>query len=49
MNSSVLLKKEHYFQDAMDIDFFIGILLISTKRNTQATEVLRKIQAHYLK
>ena len=36
-------------QDQVEIDFLLGTLLISSKRNTQAVEVLRsKVQNVYL-
>ena len=36
-------------QDQVEIDFLLGTLLISSKRNTQAVEVLRsKVQNIYL-
>jgi len=50
MNTSFYLRKEkHYLEDCIEVDFLLGTLLISSKRNTQAVEVLRgKVQAVYL-
>jgi hypothetical protein len=42
MNTSFYLKRDkHYLEDNLEVDFMLGTLLISTKRNTQALEVLR--------
>jgi hypothetical protein len=42
MNTSFLLKKDKYYlEDTIEVDFLLGTLLISSKRNTQAVEVLR--------
>lgn len=49
MNHSFELKKNKQLNDAFEIDFLVGVQLISTKRYTQASEVFRKIQVHYLK
>ena len=35
--------------EAYEIDFIVGVLMISSKRYTQAVESFRKIQAYYLK
>ena len=39
----MMLKKEKQLEEALEIDFMVGMLMISTKRNTQASEILRKI------
>ena len=49
MNNSFLLKKEGHFLESLECDFMNGVLLISSKRNIQAVEVFRKIQANYLR
>lgn len=42
MNISFYLKKDQIFlEDALEVDFMLGTLLISSKRNTQAIELLR--------
>lgn len=50
MNTSFYLKKDKiHLEDALEVDFLLGTLMISSKRNTQAIEVLRnKVQAPYL-
>ena len=50
MNISFYLKKAGcYLQDQVEVDFLLGTLLISSKRNTQAVEVLRsRVQNVYL-
>lgn len=50
MNMSFELRREKTrVEDALEVDFLLGTLLISTKRNTQAVEVLRsKVQKPYL-
>lgn len=50
MNTSFSLRKGNaHLEDALEVDFLLGTLLISSKRNTQAIEVLRnKVQAIYL-
>ena len=48
MNESFYLKKEKCFNDAMEIDLLVGILMISNKRFTQASEIFRKIQAFHI-
>lgn len=48
MNNSFLLKREGHMVEASECDFMIGVLLISSKRNIQAVEVFRKIQASHL-
>ena len=48
MNNSFLLKKEGHIAEAFECDFIIGVLLISSKRYTQAVEIFRKIEAYYL-
>jgi hypothetical protein len=45
MNNSFLLKREGHMNEAYDFDFIIGVLMISSKRFTQAVEIFRKIQA----
>lgn len=51
MNASFYLRKEKvHLEDALEVDFLQGTLLISSKRNTQAVELLRnKVQAPYLR
>lgn len=51
MNISFYLRKEkHYQQEILEVDLLLGTLLISSKRNLQAIEVLRnKVQSIYLK
>jgi hypothetical protein len=51
MNCSFYLRKDKInLEDALEVDFMQGTLLISSKRNTQAVELLRnKVQAPYLK
>ena len=51
MNASFYLRKEKiHLEDALEVDQLLGTLLISTKRNTQAVELLRgKVQIPYLK
>ncbi len=49
MNNSFLLKKEGHMQEGQDFDFAQGVLMISSKRFTQAVEIFRKIQTQYLK
>ena len=51
MNSSFYLRKDPwYLEDRIEVDFLLSTLLISSKRNTQALEVLRnKVQSVYLK
>jgi hypothetical protein len=34
MNNSFFLKNEKYIGDAYEIDFFVAVLMISTKRYT---------------
>lgn len=42
MNTSFYLKKDRvHLEDALEVDFMLGTLMISSKRNTQAIEVLR--------
>jgi len=42
MNTSFYLRKDTlYKEDALEVDTLLGTLLISSKRNTQALEVLR--------
>jgi hypothetical protein len=50
MNTSFYLKKDKvHLEDALEVDFMLGTLMISSKRNTQAIELLRnKVQAPYL-
>ena len=48
MNNSFLLKKEGHQYEASECDYIMGILMISSKRYTQAVEIFRKIQAKYL-
>ena len=48
MNNSFLLKKEARTVEAAECDFIIGVLMISSKRPTQAVEIFRKIQAGLL-
>ena len=48
MNNSFLLKKEGHHAEAYEFDFINGVLMISSKRYTQAVEIFRKIQAHHL-
>lgn len=51
MNTSFYLRKDKvHLEDALEVDFLQGTLLISSKRNTQAVELLRnKVQAPYLR
>jgi hypothetical protein len=51
MNPSFDLKKDKtHLEDALEVDFMLGTLMISSKRNTQAIELLRnKVQAPYLR
>lgn len=51
MNTSFYLRKERvHYEDALEVDYMLGTLLISSKRNTQAVELLRnKVQAPYLR
>ena len=51
MNISFYLRQERiYLEDALEVDFLLGTLLISSKRNTQAVELLRnRVQKPYLK
>lgn len=51
MNIDFSLKKEKiYLEDTLEVNILLGTLLISSKRNTQAIEVLRsKVQSVYLK
>jgi len=45
-----LRKGKTHLEDAVEVEFLLGTLLISSKRNTQAIEVLRnKVQIVYLK
>jgi len=50
MNTSFYLKKDKvHLEDALEVDFMLGTLMVSSKRNTQAIELLRnKVQAPYL-
>jgi len=50
MNTSFYLRKHKTFlEDALEVDMLLGTLLISSKRNTQAIEVLRnRVQTIYL-
>lgn len=50
MNVSFYLKKDKcHIEETIEVDFLLGTLLISSKRNTQAIEVLRnKVQQIYL-
>lgn len=42
MNTSFYLKKDKiHVEDALEVDFMLGTLMISSKRNTQAIELLR--------
>ena len=43
MNNSFLLKKEGHTSEALEYDFVIGVLMISSKRFIQAVEIFRKI------
>ena len=43
MNNSFLLKKEGNLSEVQDFDFIIGVLMITTKRFTQALEIFRRI------
>lgn len=36
-------------EEALEYDFMSGVLMLSTKRYTQAVENFRKIQGYYLK
>ena len=51
MNVSFYLRKDKALvEENIEVDFLLGTLLISSKRNTQAIEVLRnKVQNPYLK
>ena len=51
MNTSFQLRKERvHYEDALEVDYMLGTLLISSKRNTQAVELLRnKVQSKYLR
>lgn len=51
MNISFYLRQERvHLEDALEVDFLLGTLLISSKRNTQAIELLRnRVQKPYLK
>lgn len=44
MNQSFQLNKLNRLQEAREIDFLVGVLLISTKRSTQTAELFRKIE-----
>lgn len=50
MNISFDLRKEQiYVEDSLEVNLLLGALLVSSKRNTQAIEVLRnKVQRVYL-
>jgi len=50
MNTSFYLRKDMvHLEDALEVDFLLGTLYISSKRNTQAIELLRnKVQGPYL-
>lgn len=38
-----------HFEDALEVDMMLGTLMISSKRNTQAVELLRnRVQAKYI-
>lgn len=42
MNIAFYLRKERvHYEDALEVDYMLGTLLISSKRNTQAVELLR--------
>lgn len=43
MNESFSLKKDKHFNDANEIDFLVGVLMISNKRHTQASEIFRRV------
>lgn len=51
MNCSFYLRKDKVnLEDALEVDYMQGTLLISSKRNTQAVELLRsRVQTIYLK
>ena len=48
MNQSFLLKRHKRLAEAQEVDFLVGVLLISTKRAVQTAEVFRRIQNHSL-
>lgn len=42
LNTAFYLRKNKvHYEDALEVDFLLGTLLISSKRNTQAIELLR--------
>ena len=41
MNNVFYLKKENYNKDATEIKYLVGVLMVTNKRNVQATEILR--------
>lgn len=50
MNTSFYLRKDQiHLEDALEVDFLLGALYVSSKRNTQAVELYRnRVQAPYL-
>jgi hypothetical protein len=48
MNQSFLLKRHKKVGESQEVDFLIGVLLISTKRSVQTAEVFRRIQNYSL-
>ena len=49
MNQVLYMRKSKKWQQAEEIDFLVGSLMISTKRATQAGEFFRRTEANYLK
>lgn len=49
MNQAIYLRKKKKRQQAEEVDFLVGTLMISTKRATQAGEFFRRIEANLVK
>ena len=49
MNHSFLLSKNNKVEEATEIDFLVGILLITTKRAIQAGELFRKVESKIMR
>lgn len=50
MNIGFYFRKDQvHFEDALEVDMMLGTAMISSKRNTQAVELLRnRVQAKYI-
>lgn len=49
MNHSFFLHKHNRTEEANEIDFLVGVLLITTKRAVQAAELYRKVESSIMK